>query len=85
MSSGGTPGGGPGPGAGCEVQLSVDGHLDAHWSPWFDGLDIVREPDGTTTLSGQAADQAALHGLLAKVRDIGADLISLDTRAPCGP
>ncbi len=68
-----------------EVQLRIDGHLDAHWSPWFDGLDIVREPDGTTTLSGLAADQAALHGLLAKVRDIGADLISLDTRAPCGP
>jgi hypothetical protein len=60
-------------------EIRVAGHLDAHWSAWFDGLTLVLEPDGTTTLRGLVADQAELHGLLAKVRDIGATLISVSS------
>ncbi len=64
-------------------ELRVEGHLDEHWSTWLDGLTLLRDGDGTTTLRGVVADQAELHGLLAKVRDIGATLISVrstDTR-----
>ncbi len=60
-------------------ELRVEGHLDEHWSSWFPGLAITLESDGTTTLRGQVADQAALHGHLAQVRDLGAPLISLRT------
>ncbi len=59
-------------------ELRVQGHLDEHWSTWFDGMALVREDDGTTTLRGLVADQAALHGLLAKVRDLGTTLISVE-------
>ena len=58
-----------------EVRLA--GHLDDHWATWLGDLVITHEGDGTTTLRGPLADQAALHGLLAKVRDLGATLISL--------
>ena len=68
---------GPGPHAPCHYELRLDGHLDEHWFTWFDGLTLVRENDGTTTLHGVVVDQAELHGLLAKVRDIGATLISI--------
>ena len=68
----------PGPDAPAHYELRVEGHLDEHWSTWFDGLAIVREDDGTTTLRGSVTDQAALHGHLAKVRDIGATLISVE-------
>jgi hypothetical protein len=63
-------------------QLRVQGHLDQHWSTWF-GLDLSNEDDGTTTLSGVVADQSELHGLLAKVRDLGITLISV-TPIPFG-
>jgi hypothetical protein len=56
----------------------VEGHLDEHWSSWFDGMALIREDDGTTTLRGLVVDQAALHGLLAKVRDLGTTLISVE-------
>jgi hypothetical protein len=59
-------------------ELRVEGHLDEHWSTWFDGMTLVREYDGTTTLRGVVADQAALHGYLAKVRDLGTTLISVE-------
>lgn len=59
-------------------QLRVDGHIDDHWAAWFDNLTLTHESDGTTTLRGAVPDQAALHGLLAKVRDLGATLISVD-------
>jgi hypothetical protein len=59
-------------------EIRVEGHLDEHWSLWFDGMAIVREDDGTTTLHGLVVDQAALHGLLAKVRDLGTTLISVE-------
>jgi len=59
-------------------QLRVDGHIDDHWATWFDNLTLTHESDGTTTLRGSVPDQAALHGLLAKVRDLGVPLISVD-------
>jgi hypothetical protein len=58
-------------------EISLAGHLDDHWSTWFGGLTITHEVDGTTTLRGRVADQAELHGLLTKVRDLGTTLISL--------
>lgn len=64
--------------------IRLAGHLDDHWSTWFGGLAITHEDDGTTTLRGIVADQAELHGLLTKVRDLGATLISL-TPTPADP
>ena len=60
-----------------EYELRVEGHLDNRWSAWFDGLVLTRERDGTTILRGVVTDQAELHGLLAKVRDLGVPLISI--------
>jgi hypothetical protein len=62
----------------ARYELRVDGHLDDRWTAWFDDLTLTRESDGTTTLRGLVPDQAALHGLLAKVRDLGATLISVE-------
>jgi hypothetical protein len=59
-------------------ELRIRGHLDDYRAVWFEDLLLTRESDGTTTLCGPVADQAALHGLLAKVRDIGATLISVN-------
>jgi hypothetical protein len=56
----------------------VEGHLDAHWSAWFDDLEVSHQDDGTTTLAGVVQDQARLHGLLTKIRDLGVTLIQLD-------
>ena len=64
-------------------ELRVVQHLDDHWAEWFGDMALTRELDGTTTLRGPVADQAALHGLLIKVRDIGMTLISV--RAIDGP
>ena len=58
-------------------QIRVEGHLDGQWSHWFDDLRLAHHSDGTTTLSGPVVDQAALHGLLAKVRDLNLTLISV--------
>lgn len=67
-------------------EFRIGGHLDEHWSTWFDNLALSRNADGTTTLRGTVTDQAALHGLLANVRDLGLTLISLDaTPAPSPP
>jgi len=66
-----------GPDAPATYEIRVGEHLDEHWSTWFDGLTLIHEDDGSTTLRGVVADQADLHGLLAKVRDIGATLISI--------
>jgi hypothetical protein len=59
----------------CEIRLK--GHLDARWAAWFDGMSLSRESDGTTILHGPVTDQAALHGLLRKVRDVGLPLVSV--------
>lgn len=65
-------------------EIRLEGHLDARWAAWFDGLSLTTENDGTTVLSGPVADQAALHGLLVKVRDLGLPLISVTPIAPDG-
>ncbi len=62
--------------------LRVDGRLDEHWSPWFDNLTLTHHGDGTTSLSGPVCDQAQLHGLLLKIRDLGLTLISLEATTP---
>ena len=57
--------------------IRVKGHLGTRWEPWFDDMTITPEPNGDTTLTGQLIDQAALHGLLRKVRDLGLPLVSV--------
>jgi hypothetical protein len=58
-------------------EIRLAGHLDARWAGWFDGLSLRYESDGTTTIHGPVADQAALHGLLRRVRDLGLPLVSV--------
>jgi hypothetical protein len=58
--------------------IRVKGHLRPEWAEWFDDMTIVHEASGTTALSGPVADQAALHGLLIKVRDLGLELIAVN-------
>ena len=59
-------------------ELRIDGRLGDHWSPWFDGLSLTHAGDGTTILRGRVADQAQLHGLIAKIRNVGATLLSVN-------
>jgi hypothetical protein len=59
-------------------QIRIKGHLGRQWKDWFEGLSITLEEDGDTLLTGQLVDQAALHGLLKKVRDLGMPLISVN-------
>lgn len=69
-------------------KFRVNGRLDARWSAWFDGLTLSHESDHTTSLCGFVPDQAALHGLLMKVRDLGIFLISveaIDPQSGCCP
>ena len=61
----------------ARYRLRVAGHLDQHWSPWFGDLTLTHEDDGTTSLAGVVSDQAELHGLLTKIRDLGVTLISV--------
>jgi hypothetical protein len=60
-----------------QVEIRVKGELESSWSAWFDGLQVVSDGVGQTTISGPIADQAALHGLLTKVRDLGLELLSV--------
>ena len=60
-----------------QYQIRVKGHLGSRWSAWFDGLTLTSDDDGTTVIHGPVVDQAALHGLLQKLRDVGIPLISL--------
>jgi len=69
-----------GGGVGESYEIRVKGHLNARWADWFDGLTLTQESDGTTVLSGSLMDQAALHGLLGKVRDLGLPLIAVRQR-----
>jgi hypothetical protein len=63
-------------------QLRVDGYLDHHWSRWFGDLTLTHEDDGTTSLTGVVLDQAELHGLLTKIRDLGVTLMSVEVVDP---
>ena len=65
-------------------EIRLAGNLDARWASWFDGLTVGHEADGTTLVSGPIADQAALHGLLQRVRDLGLPLVSV-TRDEADP
>lgn len=69
-------------------KIRLAGHLDTRWAAWFDGLSLTHDTDGTTVLNGPVVDQAALHGLLQKVRDIGLPLLSVtqtDAAEPDAP
>jgi hypothetical protein len=65
-------------------EIRLKGHLDDRWTDWFEGLTITPEEDGDTLLTGPVIDQAALHGLLKKVRDLGLPLVSVSPAEP-GP
>ena len=64
----------------CQIRLK--GHLGPQWTDWFEGLTITLEDNGDTLLTGPVVDQAALHGLLRKVRDVGMTLISVNRVEP---
>jgi hypothetical protein len=65
-----------------QYEIRLEGHLAARWASWFDGLTLTREGDGTTVLRGQIVDQAALHGVLQRIRDLGLPLISVIHLSP---
>ena len=58
-------------------EIRVRGHLGSRWASWFDGMNLTAEDDGTTVIRGAVVDQAALHGLLQSLRDLGITLLSL--------
>ena len=58
-------------------EIRIQGHLETRWAAWFEGMGLTHAADGTTALDGMVADQAALHGLLQKLRDLGIQLISV--------
>ncbi len=60
-----------------QYEIHIDGHISARWAAWFEGFAITSRPDETTVLRGHVVDQAALHGLLQKLRDLGIPLRSL--------
>ena len=63
-------------------EIRLKGHLDDRWAEWFEGLTITLEDNGDTLLTGPVIDQAALHGLLKKVRDLGMPLVSVSPVEP---
>ena len=63
-------------------QIRIRGHLSPQWADWFEGLTITMEENGDTLLTGTVVDQAALHGLLKKVRDLGTPLLSVNHVEP---
>lgn len=73
----------PRPRRGAQYSFRVAGRLDDHWADWFGGFTVARGADGTTTLRGDVADQAELHGLLARIRDLGLELLAVDS-GPAG-
>jgi hypothetical protein len=76
-----------------EYHIRIREQLDPAWSAWFDGLTVVKEADGNTLLAGLVVDQAALHGILMRVRDLGLTLLAVNVQHPsaaphpssCGP
>lgn len=72
----------PTPSKSVIYQIRLKGHLGSQWTDWFEGLTITLEEDGDTLLTGPVIDQAALHGLLKKVRDLGMPLVSVNPVEP---
>jgi hypothetical protein len=70
------------PHEGCWYEIRLRGQLEQRWSEWFDGLTLTAGDDGTTTLRGPVVDQAALHGQLQRLRDLGLPLISVTQVQP---
>ena len=68
-----------------QYEIRLKGHLDSRWAAWFDGLSLTNDSDGTTIIHGQVVDQAALYGLLQKVRDLGLPLVSVTQVQPGQP
>jgi hypothetical protein len=66
-------------------EIRLEGHLDAKWADWFDGMTLIPQADGTTVLAGPIVDQSALQGLLRRVGDLGLTLISVNALAEPGP
>lgn len=62
---------------GIHYEIKVKGHLEEHWADWLGGLSITHDSQGNSLLTGVVPDQAALHGILAQIRDLGLTLISL--------
>jgi hypothetical protein len=73
----GKHGGQPAMGQPLVYRIRVRGQMSPHWSAWFDGLSVAQADGGDTTLSGPLADQSALHGVLARIRDLGIELVSV--------
>lgn len=73
------------PGQPPVYQIRIKGHLASQWTDWFEGLTITLEDNGDTLLTGPVIDQAALHGLLKKVRDLGLPLVSVSSVEPGNP
>ena len=67
-----------------QYEIRVKGHLDRRWEAWFDGLTLTAAGDGTTVIAGPIVDQAALHGVLQKLHDIGVPLLALTQIQPQG-
>ena len=59
------------------AEIQIEGHLDEHWAEWFDGFDFAYTDTGDTLLTGWVADQSGLYGAMAKLRDLGVKLISV--------
>lgn len=66
-------------------EIRIQGHLDQRWAGWFEGLTITLDDNGETRLTGPVVDQAALHGLMRKVRDLGLPLIAVIPIEPDAP
>jgi hypothetical protein len=69
----------------ARYRIRIRGHLGPAWSAWFDGLTVVQADDGTTELVGPLVDQAALFGLLARLRDLGATLLLVEDLSAATP
>lgn len=65
-------------------QIHIRGHLDPHWSDWLGEFAMEIQDDGTTLLTGPVVDQAALHGVIARIRDLGLPLLAVDRLAESG-
>ena len=65
-----------------QYEIRLQGHLGPRWEAWFDGLSLTTDDDGTTVLRGAVVDQAALHGVLQKLRDLGVPLMSITQLPP---